>query len=88
LQQDVCQRTLNWRGTYAFSDSSSDKRSAGIQGTSHPGGLREIAVWIACKGLISETCKNRNNVPGNWKKTDFSYWDVCRVTYRPVRTKS
>jgi hypothetical protein len=43
--------------THAFNESSRGKHSIGIQGTSHPGGLRDIAVLIAFKGLISETCK-------------------------------
>jgi hypothetical protein len=62
-------------------------------GDFHPGGFRNMTVWIACMGLMSETWKTITVcILGSWLygrwKTEFSYWNVCRITYRPVRTKS
>jgi hypothetical protein len=54
---DLQSLALQWQQTYALSDWSRVKRSAGIQGSSHPGGLRNMAVRIACKGFMSETWK-------------------------------
>jgi hypothetical protein len=89
---DLQSLALQWQQTYALSDWSRVKRSAGIQGSSHPGGLRNMAVRIACMGVDVWNLKDSNSIPGSWLygnwKTEFSYWNVCRITYRPIRTKS